>query len=185
MADFPSLDALLLWPIVSGLCLLFGTAALHKARAFGDFQESLRSYAILPRGTEAAAAALIIAAEALGACGLWWQPLRAPAALLVAGLLCLYAVAIGVNLRRGRTDLDCGCHLGGSRQVIATWMVWRNCALCAVTLCLCLPIRLRQLGAQDWLDIIGISGTSVLLYRAAHLILGEFAPRARSWSGGT
>ena len=40
-----------------------------------------------------------------------------------AALLALYAIAIAINLARGRTSIDCGCLSVGHRRRISRWMV--------------------------------------------------------------
>jgi Methylamine utilisation protein MauE len=184
MARFlPLIDPLLAWPIALCMSMLFGAAAANKLRAIAEFCDALQAYRLLPQGGELVAAPVIIGCELLCAVGLWWQAARAPVAILSAGLLLLYAFAIGVNLLRGRRNIDCGCSLGSSRQAIASWMVWRNLALAALSLSLCFPALPRAIGMLDRLDIAGVTLTSIVLFRAAHLILGEFEPRLRHWNG--
>ena len=50
--------------------------------------------------------------------------LRAGRAAVVGGLV--YAAAVGMNLARGRRDIDCGCAGFGRRQSLHEWLLARN-----------------------------------------------------------
>ncbi|MGM7684749.1 MauE/DoxX family redox-associated membrane protein [Cytobacillus sp. Hm23] len=51
-------------------------------------------------------------------------------------LLSVYTVAIAVNLRRGRTDLDCGCGGLVGNHKISPKLIWRNVSLIVIILIL-------------------------------------------------
>jgi hypothetical protein len=109
----------------SFLCLVFVRALLHKLSGFAEFVGTVRDYRLVP-WPQAAAAALTVA-EAAIVIGLLWPATRQIAAVAGAALLAGYALAIGINLRRGRTTIDCGC--GGPGQGISPLHVARNAAL--------------------------------------------------------
>ena len=48
------------------------------------------------------------------------------AAMAAAFMLLAYGAAIGLNLRRGRREIDCGCGTGRSGEGISAWHIWRN-----------------------------------------------------------
>ena len=54
-------------------------------------------------------------------------------------LLLTYAIAIAINLARGRRDLDCGCAGPNERRPIAAWMVWRNVGIAILLAAVLLP----------------------------------------------
>jgi hypothetical protein len=59
-----------------------------------------------------------------------FMPLTAPYAMGTAGgLLAAYGLAMGVNLARGRNDIDCGCFGPAKRQTLNGWLVARNIVL--------------------------------------------------------
>ncbi len=93
-------------------------------------------------------------------------------------MLLAYALAIGINLRRGRADLDCGCAVRQQRRPIARWMVLRNALLAAVLGAAAAPWDSRPLGAVDALTVIGGVAIAAFVYVAVDRLLGELAPRA-------
>lgn len=122
------------------LCLVFLRAALHKWGARGEFAGILADYRVLPAPAVPAVAALLPAAEAGAAALLVLPASRGAGATLALALLLAYAAAMGWNLLRGRTAIDCGC--GGPAQAISWLHVLRNAVLAAVAaLALWLPAR--------------------------------------------
>lgn len=175
-------------PVISAigraaLAALFAQAALHKLRDPPAFAAIVRGYRLAP---EALAPAI---AMGLGACELALVVvLVTPGAGPVAGaataaLLGVYSSAIGVNLARGRRDVDCGCLGPGRRQPISGWLLVRNAVLVAAALACTAPAASRALG---WLDGVTVAGGTavVVLLGAAVGRLGKGAALARigrSW----
>ena len=144
----------------TALALLFAVAAVHKLRDVRRFRATLAEYRVLPAGAVPAAAALVVAAEC-GVAGGLAVPALAPAALVgAAALLLLYAAAVGVNLRRGRLELDCGCAGPAARRPIGGSLVVRNVVVAAVALAALAPVRARPLG---WLDAITVAAATAAL----------------------
>jgi hypothetical protein len=118
--------------IASGLLLfaagLFATAALHKIRTFLEFTGFVAGYRLLPEALVRPASGVVVAAEIAAIPGaLQLIPGLNP---LPALLLLGYAVAMGVNLLRGHSDIDCGC--GGTPMPISWMAVARNLVLAAL-----------------------------------------------------
>jgi hypothetical protein len=88
-----------------------------------------------------------------------------------AALLLVYAGAIGVNLLRGRRDIDCGCTL--QHRPIGGWMIFRNGLLAALLLTLAWPVSNRPLGWPDMATITATLLVMTLLYVSADLLLGR------------
>ena len=107
------------------LCLVFLRALLHKLSSFDSFVGVVRDYRLVSRPRLFALA--LITVEALTLVGLVWPRTRESAAMLAMSLLALYVVAIAVNLKRGRTTIDCGC--GGGGQGISGLHIVRNVML--------------------------------------------------------
>ena len=111
----------------------------------------------------------------------WRSPRRKSrlAALLLLG----YAVGMAVNLGRGRTSIDCGCHGFSGRQQIAGWMVVRNLGLAT------LAVVLARLGqgseplplpaAADWVTVVGATAMGCLLYALLHYLMANASKLAR------
>jgi uncharacterized membrane protein len=109
----------------SFLCLVFARALLHKLGGFDEFVGTVANYRLVP--WPRAAALALTAAELAIVAGLLLPASRRAAAAGGALLLAAYALAIWINLRRGRTSIDCGC--GGQGQGISLLHVARNAAL--------------------------------------------------------
>jgi hypothetical protein len=157
----------------AGLALLFAAGAFAKLRDPRAFADAVAGYRLLPDGLAAPAAAGLLAAELALAAALFVPALRVPAALGVAGVLSLYAVAIAVNLARGRRDIDCGCGGPAGRQTLSEALVLRNAVLAAAALASALPVVPRALGWLDALTVFGAVASASLLYVAANGLLAR------------
>lgn len=109
------------------LALVFARSTAHKLTEFSFFNATLGEYRVLPKAFVGPAAIALTAAEALAIALLIIPDSRAVGAMLAAGLLSLYAIAMSINLRRGRDRIDCGC--GGPGQMISWPLVVRNSVL--------------------------------------------------------
>jgi Methylamine utilisation protein MauE len=109
--------------------LVFLTAAIGKMRHWSAFQGVVANYHLLPdRLVRPAAYSLPPIEAALGAAlllraGSLW-PESAAAALLL-----LFALAMGVNIARGRRHIDCGCFQSALKQSLSWKLVVRNLVL--------------------------------------------------------
>jgi hypothetical protein len=162
--------------IALGGALLFAWAAAHKLRTHEVFAATVADYQLLPPRLIGVVAAVLIAVELAIAASLLWPATRAPGAAAGAALLVVYALAIGINLARGRRDIDCGCGLRPS--AIGSRMVARNLIMAAVLCLLLLPQTHRVLGFADLATIAGTLIIGVLLYAAIEQLLGYAAPRS-------
>jgi len=167
-------------PVVSALIalsgvLLFGSAVFTKIRAPSLFLTTLKEYRIVPSASVRLIGGLIGGAEFAVTAGLLWPDTRPVSAFTGAALLLLYAGAIGVNLSRGRRDMDCGCGL--QPRTISGWMVVRNVFLAAALLLLLIPESHRGFRLMDLATIAGGLIVTSLLYASADLLLGRTAPR--------
>jgi hypothetical protein len=97
---------------------------------------------------------------------------RPYAATLGALLLLSYAIAIGINLRRGRRDLACGCGGPDERRPIAPWMVWRNVLIALVVLSTLAPWSARPLGVTDAVTVVFGVLTLALIYLCVDQLMG-------------
>jgi hypothetical protein len=170
--------------ILTGLALLFATAAFHKFRDLERFSLVLAAYRVMPERSAAGVAWSFPCAELAVALALPWPPTRRWAALAAAALLLVYAAGMTLNLARRRRDLDCGCAAAGRRRPIAAWMVWRNLILALASITVALPWAHRRFGGADLLTVLAGAAAAVALYAALDRLLGEVAPRAALMSGG-
>ena len=176
----PAPDPVVSWIVVLGVALLFAVSVVHKLRDWPRFVGALGAYRLLPAIVVPVAAVTIVALELLAACALPVPATRALGAGVAAALLCAYAAAIGINLRRGRTAIDCGCVGFGRRQRIHRGLVVRN-VLLAASLAFALAPAARALTALDVLTISAALLAAVVLYLAVDA-LAAIAPDARGAS---
>lgn len=167
--------------------LLFVTAGAHKLRDRARFQGALAAYGLLPAASLGAVAVLLPVVELACGAALLVPGSRSGAALIGAGLLITYAAAMGINLTRGRRDLDCGCLGFGRGQTISGALLWRNGLLATALLGLALlGSGSRALGLLDSLTVAGATTAAALLYASADALLevGRRFPRTVQGRGG-
>ena len=111
---------------------VLAAATWHKLAEPDRFRLSIVDYRIVPSAAAPHVARLLVAVEGLLAAMLLVLPSVREAGLAAAGLLVLYTAAIGVNLLRGRSDLDCGC--GFEPAPIGLGKIATNLALVAMAL---------------------------------------------------
>ena len=142
------------------LALLLVVAALHKLRDVRAFQATFADYRVLPDALSAAAARVVPLAELLEAALLVAPSTCAAGKVSAAGLLLVYAAAVGVNLLRGRRHIDCGCAGPHARRPIGGGLVVRNALLAAAALAALTPVGSRPL---VWVDALTVSGAMLAL----------------------
>jgi hypothetical protein len=152
--------------VALAVALLFGAASLHKLADWRRFRDALSGFGLLPAWLAKAAAPCLVALECTTAVLLPPAATRPAGAVLAAALLACYALAIGINLLRGRTSIDCGCLGAGHRRRIGGWMVIRNLGLAAAVLTATLPTTGRDLTSLDFLTIAGAVIALATLYVA-------------------
>jgi hypothetical protein len=122
----------------TGVGLVFLQAALAKLRHSELLSGVIANYRLLPAALVAPAALLLPPAELAAGLGLLlgrhWL-----AALLAMTLLVVFAVAMGINIARGRSQIDCGCGRSQLRQPLSWLLVGRNLALAALLIPLLIP----------------------------------------------
>ncbi|OYU35351.1 MAG: methylamine utilization protein MauE [Novosphingobium sp. PASSN1] len=114
-----------------GVGLVFLQAALAKLRHRELLSGVIANYRLLPAALVGPAALLLAPVELAVSLGLLlgghWL-----AALAAAVLLVIFAAAIGINIARGRSQIDCGCGRSQLRQPLSWLLVGRNLALAAL-----------------------------------------------------
>src|SRR5579875_97483 len=144
------------------LALMLLCAGVAKLIDRARFAEAVANYAIVPSArVVAVAAALPIVETVLGiALALGLVPMISAAC--AGALLCGFALAMALNLARGRRG-DCGC--GGALDgEIGWWLVARNVGLAAVAV----AVAMGPAGLAVWTGSVGGGGS--------HLRAGVLAP---------
>ncbi len=163
--------------LVLGGALLFASAAFHKLRDLPAFTLAFVAYRLLPGVWARRFAWLVPCIELATAIALVSAPRHRATVLAAAALLLFYALAIALNLARGRRDLDCGCGGRRDRRPIAAWMAWRNVMIAAALCFAALRWAPRTLGPPDLLTVAGGLAAAAILYAAIDRLCGEIAPR--------
>lgn len=143
------IDPLVTIVIATSLALLFLLAARHKIMAQRRFEAQLAAYRILPESLVSPVARVLPWLEIAVAASLLFAITRPAGALIAALLLATYAVAMGINLTRGRSQIDCGC--GDTPQALSGLLLLRNVMLASGALLLLAPVATRPLSMLDML----------------------------------
>src|SRR5215469_7288394 len=124
-------DILFVLAVMGRVCLglVFLTAAIEKLRSGAVLEGVVANYRILPRGLVRPVSVSLPWVElAVGATLLLLVPSIWPPTVGIA-LLCIFAWAMAVNLWRGRSHIDCGCHQETMRLTLRWSLVVRNLGL--------------------------------------------------------
>ena len=152
------IDPLIVLIISASLALLFYMAARHKMSAPAQFKAQLAAYELLPEFILPAVSKMIPYVE-MAIVFLILVPLTRPAAAVVAALLLtVYALAMAVNMLRGRANIDCGC--GGHPQLLSSWLLIRNAVIITGSCLLLAPVSDR---AVVWIDSLFVVLMTALL----------------------
>jgi len=162
--------------IALSLAALFAAATLHQLRALAEWPGLVRNYRLVPDAAAGVVAGALLAAEALTAAMLVGAPTRRLGGASAALLLILFGAALWINLRRGRTSIDCGCFGSRLRQRIAAWMVARNLALALLALTLLLPRARGALSAFELAVVLTCVSTLAFLYPVLAVVFRPFPP---------
>src|SRR3989344_1018538 len=149
---------LLIWTLAVFTALLLFHAAAHKLLDTARFEGILWDYRLAPELAIPAVALLLPLAEFAVGSALLIPTFQDQAFMAAAALLALYAVAMGVNLVRGRSEISCGC--GGPPTPISLALVLRNLALCT---CLLSSAALAS-SQPSWLVILAGAAAGCLAF---------------------
>ncbi len=125
------MTALLYEPVVIIFCqlsltVIFGLGAWGKFRELEEFTGIVRNYRLLPELAIRPVAYLMPALEAAIAVALLVGTVQPYPAMGAFVLLAIFALAIGINILRGRRYIDCGCFKTTLKQRLSWWLVIRN-----------------------------------------------------------
>jgi hypothetical protein len=148
--------------------LVFAAAVGGKVRHRHELAGVVANYRLLPERLAAAAAWMIVGLECLAALSLLTGVWLAAGAALAMALLGGFALAMGINLARGRREIDCGCFQSGLRQRLSAALVARNLLLAAILMPL-LAVGTASATALQWVDGLGAGLAAYALYQ----VLGE------------
>ena len=160
-------DPAAIWAARLALAAVFALAAFTKLRALDEFVGVVHNYRVLPEVLARPVAYGLPPLEAAIAVGLLIEPTRTLAASGAMVLLLTFGFAMGVNLVRGRVEIDCGCFAAALKQRISWSLVARNLVLIGLALlALRSPLPARALTWLDWVTVGSAALGAVLLYIA-------------------
>ncbi|BFM18267.1 hypothetical protein R50073_44500 [Maricurvus nonylphenolicus] len=157
-------DPVINWIVALALVQLFATAAWHKFSDMNAFKGSLSAYEIVPVKFENIVAGFILVVELMVVVLLVIPAFREVGALLACGLLLAYASGMAINIWRGRSLADCGCHFGSKPQAVTRFLVARNLVLALGASLLIWPESTRQLNLLDFGSILFGLAVITLIY---------------------
>ena len=153
--------------------LVFGWAVVGKLRHYDEFVGVVANYRLLPAFVTAPAAWAVIGMEVYVCAGLLTPWLAASAAACALVLLAVFILAMGVNLARGRREIDCGCFQSALRQQLRPALILRNLVL----MVLLMPVIIAATAATvPWsalqlVDGIAAGLVGFVLYQALGQVL--------------
>ena len=168
-----TLDPIFIIASALAVAVLLASAATHKLRAPGRFARQLADYQLLPEALVRPIGRVIPLLELLIAFALLVPFSRAIAAVCAAALIALYASTIGINLWRGRRDIDCGCAGPDQAQPLRPILLTRNAVLVALALLASTTPIVRDLGLFDGFVTVAASAVALLIYAAADGLLAN------------
>lgn len=142
------------------LSYLFVSGGWQKLADTAYFHRVITDYQILPANWSPWLARGLPIVEICAGLALLIPAIRLPALISVALLLAGYTFAMGLNIARGRRDLDCGCAGPGQEQTISGWLLVRNLLLISLALLSGSALQTLSLGWVSW--SVALLGTTVL-----------------------
>ncbi len=131
MTASPGLLVLHLAPSLLAAMIL-ARACAFKLRDLIRFEGVVANYRLAPPATAPLIARGLPVAEILLAVALLAPWTRSVADMTAAALFVVFGLAVGVNIVRGRREIDCGCGDPAHRQPLSWSLVGRNVALAAL-----------------------------------------------------
>lgn len=161
------------------LGLVLAAAAIPKLRHPDEFQGVVTNYRLLPSFMVTPFARLLPWVELACAVALQMTPVRELAAWVAAGLFIMFALAIAINVGRGRTHIDCGCvRRPTSVSRIGMFHVLRALSLAGVSLYAALvPVQLASISIASWVMGLVAAVMLTILYLATDVMVGLPATR--------
>ncbi len=170
------------------LALLFAGAAWSKLASAEEFVGVVRNFRLLPEGLADVVARALPIVELAIALALIWNVTSSYALFAAGALLVVFAVAVGINLLRGRSQIDCGCFRTGARQSLSWALVVRNLVLCGLAFGVAAATTpAAQAGARtastmEVLVAVFAAVVAMVLYLAADLVGSLFQSGSKTHS---
>ena len=154
--------------------LVLVVAALPKLQHLDEFQGVVENYRILPGFMVAPFAKLLPLLELVCAVALLITPVREIAAWFATGLFVMFALALAINVGRGRTHIDCGCvRRPTSKSRIGMFHISRALLLAALSTFVALSsVSAMTVPVASWMIGIASAVLLTMMYIAADAMVG-------------
>jgi uncharacterized membrane protein YphA (DoxX/SURF4 family) len=172
----PTFDPIIILIATYCVASLFLLSGWTKVRQFRVFRATLANYDLVPGFLVPVFAVLLTGLEFAIGCAVLIPASASFGMFAAASLLLLYAGVIGVNLWRGRRDIDCGCTGPALRQSLTGWLVLRNIGLVLLALLGTNTPDARTLAGADYVLIALALAAAMALYAATNQLMAN-APR--------
>jgi hypothetical protein len=168
-------DPMILAFALAILMLIFLAGAWSKLRARETFEGVVYNYRLLPELMVRPASYLLPLAELAVGLGLAHASTRPYAAVGALALLTMFNIAIGINLARGRREIDCGCFSSVLKQRLSGGLIVRNVALMGLAAWLAwrAPQSFPGMGWLDWLVGLAAAVVVAFVYMTASLLAAQ------------
>jgi Methylamine utilisation protein MauE len=179
-------DPLIIWVSAAVPATIFGATVWHKLIAPNRFRVIVEDYRVLPAAFAGPVAYTLPYIEIGVVFGLLIPLLRQTAAVASLALILIFTVALAINLRRGRLELECGCHFGSGPGSLSSKFLARNAVLAIWILpaAATTGVAPRPMGWLDGLTVVASSLVAVSAYAMVGTFPGvQRAGWARRFSG--
>ena len=157
------------------LSYLFVSGGYQKLTDIGRFHKTIAEYRVLPGSWSWVSARLLPVLELCAGIALLLPHFQVVALAVIGLLLIAYTGAIGINILRGRRDLDCGCAGPGGEQLVSGGLLVRNGALLLLVLALSSSLVSQGISLNKIELSIALLGALLLglLYQICNLLLAN------------
>lgn len=151
---------------------IFIVAVAHKLVSIQTFKDQLNDYKLISERWVPLFALLIPVFEA-GSVFLYLYPeTRSIGGVALVSLLLIYIGAIGINLLRGRSEIDCGC-AGKKQQHLGSWLLLRNSIIIFFIILSLFEFDNRSLLFFEWLMVATSVFVFLILYWSLNNLLAN------------
>lgn len=170
-------------PVVSTVALAATSiitliGAMPKLTRQDAFRKTIAGFSLLPHAMIAPVAVAVPAVEIAASLASLIPATRVVGAAALAVLFVIFSLALGINVIRGRTDIDCGCtgfgHSGtASPQSIGWAHVARTLLLAMLAALICVPQSPRSVVWFDYLSVLGATLVAVAALLTLDVLLAN------------
>jgi uncharacterized membrane protein YphA (DoxX/SURF4 family) len=154
------------------IAAIFAQASVHALRDWPAYAAIVENFRILPPPAARLAARAVPVAELAAAALLLIPAARIAGPALGLLLMAVFTAAIGINVARGRVNIDCGCG-GASGQQLSGALVVRNLLLCALLAAAAAAPAPQSMDTAFAVGVLGAAAFLVTLYFSANQLMAN------------